>query len=351
MTILQITQIRLKYFLKNALFLLISILLCESALLPSQLHADSDSHPKSVAFFYGKEIPWELMSVHDWLVINPDIAENLHTAPSKHLELFGYVSIGEINRMSSHFSEIKKEWIIGENKDWETVIIDIRNTEYRQFLLNNLKAISIKNISNFFFDTIDSYQLVLKDENKKQYETSLIEFFKELKRTFPSGKIIINRGFEIIDQVQDLIDAVAAESLFKGLDIKDKSYINVKESDRNWLISKLNDAAKLGIIPIAIDYIDPKDHQLAEETVSLISELGFIPWVTDKDLKTVGHGSYKNAKKRRILLFYEEEAVKNVVFSQVHRFLSASIEYLGFIPEPYNFNAGLPEEYLADRFA
>jgi TM1410 hypothetical-related protein. len=45
-----------------------------------------------------------------------------------------------------------------------------------------------------------------------------------VKKTFPDKKIILNRGFEVVPQVKDYIDAVVAESLFHGLDTKTMKY-------------------------------------------------------------------------------------------------------------------------------
>jgi len=82
------------------------------------------------------------------------------------------------------------------------------------------------------------------------------------------------------------------ESLFQSWDQSKQKYVEVAEHDRKWLLDKINkarDQYKLQII--VIDYVDPKQRELAEKTAKRISDLGFTPWWPNPGLDILGVAS------------------------------------------------------------
>jgi uncharacterized protein (TIGR01370 family) len=306
----------------------------------------------SVGFIY-REPPEEAFYLYDWLVVDPDNfsfekLKEKYYIKNKKAKLFAYVSVGEIEPYRKYYKEMDKSWTIGENKDWKTYIADIRKKEYREFLINKV----LKNLSQydgFFFDTLDSYQIALKPSEYKDYENALAEFIIQVKKTFPNKKIILNRGFEVVPQVKDYIDAVVAESLFYGLDTKTMKYKKMKEEDTRWLLNKLNEIKNLGVKVIVIDYVDPKDKKLQKEVAKKIYENGFIPYVTDKDLKTLGTSIYQIIPRKIMILYNSKEF--DAVYNDLHRNFQAFVEYLGYIPVMYDINKGLLKDYIGDEYA
>jgi len=312
------------------------------------------SHGKdlSVGFIY-VEPPEEAFYLYDWLVVDPDNfsfekLKEKYYIKNKKPKLFAYVSVGEIEPYRKYYKETDKSWIIGKNKDWKTYIADIRKKEYREFLINKV----LKNLSKydgFFFDTLDSYQIALKPSEYKDYENALAEFIIQVKKTFPDKKIILNRGFEVVPQVKDYIDAVVAESLFYGLDTKTMKYKKMKEEDIKWLLNKLNEIKNLGIKVIVIDYVDPKNKKLQKEVAKKIYENGFIPYVTDKDLKTLGTSIYQIIPRKIMILYNSKEF--DAADNDLHRNFQAFLEYLGYVPVMYDINKWLPKDYIGDEYA
>jgi len=306
----------------------------------------------SVGFIY-REPPEEAFYLYDWLVVDPDNfsfekLKEKYYIKNKKPKLFAYVSVGEIEPYRKYYKETDKSWIIGKNKDWKTYVADIRKKEYRKFLINKV----LKNLSKydgFFFDTLDSYQIALKPSEYKDYENALAEFIIQVKKTFPDKKIILNRGFEVVLQVKDYIDAVVAESLFYGLDTKTMKYKKMKEEDIKWLLNKLNEIKNLGIKVIVIDYVDPKNKKLQKEVAKKIYENGFIPYVTDKDLKTLGTSIYQIIPRKIMILYNSKEF--DAADNDLHRNFQAFLEYLGYVPVMYDINKGLPKDYIGDEYA
>jgi len=296
----------------------------------------------AVCFYYDHSPPEEMFYLCDYLVVDPS-----HNIEKKgHSKLLAYVSLEEGESYRDYFKDIKDEWVIGKNIHWKTVILDLRNEEYQKFLIKRVFN-RLKDYDGFFLDTLDSYQIALKDKRSKaEYQDALVGFIKRLKNLYPDKEIIINRGFEIVKRVEDTVDAVAVESLFYGLDPGSMDYRPVPEKDRRWSLEKLS-SIKLPVI--VIDYLPPKEKKKALEISKKIQEKGFIPWIIDKDLKTFGT-SYFQFIPRKVLILYDGKAVKKE-YSAAHRLGSLVFEYLGYIPVLWDINRGLPDGYTVDRYA
>ena len=82
--------------------------------------------PASVAFYYGANPPANSLSQFDRLVLE---SENLRPSDLGDLkqhgsDTFAYLSIGEVNPQRSWADLIKPEWTLGENTDWNSLVMD-----------------------------------------------------------------------------------------------------------------------------------------------------------------------------------------------------------------------------------
>ncbi len=287
--------------------------------------------PFCVLFIYSNvNIPDDILYTYDWIVLSP---QNTHIKAirekfymKKRGKLIAYLSVGEKER-----HEVKnklEKFVIGENKVWNTYILDIRKKEYRDFLINEAKRLIEKEgFEGLFLDTLDSYKLALKGKDIKEYEESLVRFIKDLRKNFKNITIVINRGFEILHHIKEDIDGIVVESLFK----EDKKI-------RNTLIDLLKDLSKEGKRVIVIEY----DISKKGEYIRLINRLGFIPYISDKYLKNFGYSNCTPVP-RKIVLLYDSSVFENPAWSWVHRFVQLPLEYLGFIPVLIDVNGRLPE--------
>lgn len=305
----------------------------------------------SVSFIY-KKLPEEALYIYDWLVVDPDsfsfedLKEKFYI--KKRPKIIAYISIGEVEPERIYFKEIKEDWILGENKFWGTTIVDLRKIEYQEFLLNKVFA-PLKDFDGFFLDTLESYKLVLSDKDFPSYEKALINFIKKLKTLYPDKIILINRGFEFYSEVKPYIDAVVAESLFYTFDQKTKEYKEVDSKESGWLLQRLKEVKNSGLPVIVIDYVPPYEKDLAKKIAKRIWEEGFIPYVSDVYLKTLGTSIYQLIPRKLLILF--DSTQTEVVYTTTHRLYQVHLEYLGFVPEFYDISSGLPSEELTDLYA
>ncbi len=257
----------------------------------------------SVGFIY-KNPPKKAYYVFDWLVVDPDkfsfkfLKKNFYLR--RKIKIIAYVSIEEIKSTKKYFNKINRSWILGKNKYWGTIIIDLRNKNYQKFLIKNIFN-KLNHFDGFFLDNIDSYKLVLSKNEFPSYEKAIINFLKKLRKYYPKKLILINRGFEIFPEIKSLINAFVVEGLFYGFDLKTKKYRKFSKEETQWLFNKLKIIKKSGLPIIVIDYVPAYKKTLAKQIAEKICQKGFIPYVSNINLNILGISTFNLYPKDKSL--------------------------------------------------
>jgi polysaccharide biosynthesis protein PelA len=254
----------------------------------------SSSGIGSVAFYYGDDVQAERFEAFDTVVVESDSGFD----PRAHLahcpNWYAYVSVGEANKERAYFTKIPKKWLIGRNAVWASTVIDQTAPGWPEFFVDEIiKPLWDRGYRGFFFDTLDSYQLVAStDAARAAQEAGLVAVLERVKARYPEAQLILNRGFEILPRVHEKVAAVAFESLFGNWDQTNQRYDAVPENDREWLLAQarvIHDRYRLPVI--SIDYCAVQDDACRRSIVEKILALGVEPYVTDGGLQTVGVGS------------------------------------------------------------
>lgn len=264
----------------TAFFLGVSCLLSSNAM----------AQMNSIIFYYADQPPLDKLRAFDVAVINDSLEIQPHQYNDSTSQLFAYVSVGEARPEQIGPNKIHPSWIMGKNSAWKSAVIDLTNSEWQHYFIEKMiNPLWEKGYRGFFFDTLDSYQLVVSDPvQQAAQQQALINVISELKQQHPSAQIILNRGFEIMARVNQNVIGVAAESLFAKWDESQKSYLPVPQPDRDYLLDKFDEVEALGLIPIAIDYVPEDNVPLAKEIAQKISALKIIPYVGNNYLQNVG---------------------------------------------------------------
>jgi len=227
----------------------------------------------------------EVFYLYDYLVVNKNA--KIKKVYSKNLE---YISLFEHKDLP-----YKK---IGRNEAWDNYIYDLNDISYQKYLLSLID----KRFDGIFFDTVDSYLLTNSDQ-----KDAIVKFIKKVKKLYPNKIIVLNRGFEVYDKLRDVVDIVVAENLF---------FLNGKENKKNYL--NLLNALKKVKNPVVVEYSDNI------EVAKKILNLGFTPFLSNKEFTKIGISSIVNIP-RKILVLYDD-------FQVAHRLYQMPIEFLGYVP-------------------
>lgn len=251
--------------------------------------AEARSAP-SVAFFYGRPLPVAELSCFDWAVVEPDnvAAGELAALHRAGVSVFAYMSLGE-----SASAAADSSWALGRNEAWGSVIVDPGSAAWRERVLARADLLWRRGYRGLFLDTLDSYARVRQgEEERRAARRAMSELVLAIHRRHPDLRLFLNRGFEILDEVGQLVSGIAAESLFFGWDAAARRYVDVPPADREWLARRLGDAARaLGIPAVAVDYLPPSRRDEARAAAQRIEALGFVPWISTPGLDVMGVGA------------------------------------------------------------
>ncbi|HET8802777.1 MAG TPA: endo alpha-1,4 polygalactosaminidase [Marinobacter sp.] len=309
--------------------------------------------PNNVAFYYGREAPIGALYAYDWVVLQQDQATDarIDLLRKGGTQPVSYISIGEIAKSHRYFREIQEHWKLGRNEAWESVVLDLRLPDVRQFILDQLIAPAMaRGFSGLFMDTLDSH--LLTPQGKAQpdaFADGQAALLENIRNRWPGARIIINRGFHLPEASHALVDALAFESWRAGYLAGQNQYVSVPDQDRAWLAQQLNHwRTRHPEVPlIAIDYL--RDDDMAPEHAAQLRAEGFIPYVTNGALNRLGP-TEPHTVKRHILVVHDQ-APGGMDQSAAHRRLGIVLERLGLVPVYRSAREPHPREPLDDRYA
>ena len=323
--------------------------------LERQARIPASLHGRATAFYYGSEPAVDILSQYDRVVLEPDNIKSqvLIDLKAEGARTYAYLSVGEVGPFRAYAKDVKKSWISGKNPAWDSQVLDLSNTELREFLLNRVGTLQKAGYQGLFLDTMDSFNLAADTEQKRQSQRAgLIELIKSIGTRYPELQLISNRGFEVLDDISRYLEAVAAESLYASWDNTAQRYTSVAEGDRRWLLGKLDHARnQLKLDVIAIDYLPPSERPAARDVAVRIAEHGFVPWVANPELDYMGIGGLE-VIPRKVLMLFDSTVDRKLRESAVHRFLATPVEYMGYVPEYLDIaTQPLPAGVLKGRYA
>lgn len=304
----------------------------------------------AVALYYGKQAALHEFRIFDIVVVEPDHGHDPKTYARPDSRLFAYVSVAEAHPGRSYFKDIPSLWKMARNGDWGSEVIDQTPEAWPDFFASRVVApLWEKGYRGFFLDTLDSYRLARNFDEAAQQQ-GLIRVIETLHRRFPGIQLILNRGFEIVPRVRDKVFMVAAESLYQGWNASARRYEAVRENDRAWLLGQLKAIREQhGIEVLVIDYVAAGQRALRRETANKIKSHGFIPWVTDSQLESMGIGSVES-QPRRVMMLYDSAESPALNYSNAHRYLQMPLNHLGYVVDYADVRQTLPD-VAPDRYA
>jgi polysaccharide biosynthesis protein PelA len=338
-------------------FFRLCMLLCWGVAMSFSAFAQTPRGIPSVALNYSANPPLEELRIFDIVVVEADHDIDPNDYRSKNnnrSELFAYVAAGEALASRSWYKDMPASMRPATNAVWASAVIDQTHPDWPEFFVEKIVTpLWNKGYRGFFLDTMDSYQLLAKDDSSRNaQEAGLVATIRRLKQKYPQARLIANRGFEVLPQLKNEIFMIAAESLFRGWNHAQKTYTEVKIQDREWLARQLIKARdELGMHALAIDYVAPHQRELQRDTARQILALGIQAYVTDPELASIGTGRWQ-LQPRRILVLHDTDKERDLHQSEAVRFLQFPLNHLGYRVDMVNVSeTPAPTGPLLDRYA
>lgn len=311
-----------------------------------------DNGPGSVAIWYADHPPLSELGQFDWAVVEPGhlSAADVKTLRKLGSEPFAYLSIGEFDgdkaALQSH--SLSQAASKTRNQAWNSQVMDLTSEQWREHLFKRAAEFKAQGYAGLFLDTLDSFQLLPKAEQEAQRK-ALASLLRELHSRQPQLKLLFNRGFEVLPELDGVAAAVAVESIHAGWDPAAKQYRPVPETDREWLDGKLKPLRARQIPLVAIDYLPAERRDEARKLARQLSQEGFVPVISTPELDGMSISTVE-VQPRRIAMLYDPRE-GDLTEHPGHLMLGGLLEYLGYRVDYLSTAEELPQHRFDGLYA
>ncbi|WP_034336392.1 endo alpha-1,4 polygalactosaminidase [Deinococcus misasensis] len=226
----------------------------------------------SFATYYGQDAQSiSKLSNFDLAITQPVLTRaQLDALHENGTRVVAYLSIGELDPGSVWASEVKDSWVLGTNENWGSKFINASETGWQDIMVRETGKLLAQGYDGVFLDTLDTADVY------PQAASGLVATVSRLRSTYPNAVIVQNRGFSLLKQTAEQIDAVMFEGFSSAWDFSKKEYHTV-QGDPNFVAAY----AKRGLVVLAQDYANSDDTHTITSDYLRARQFGFIPYVSN----------------------------------------------------------------------
>ena len=279
---------------KISLILLISSLVI--ILLTCFVGASDLNQFKNYVVYYGKGELNKLKN-YDLAIIQP---ETLNKQQLKELKAAGtkvivYLSVGEAEESRWWWKDVQKKWIIKQNPNWGSWLINANEKGWRDLLINQVIPSFIeKGFDGFFLDTVDTAV------SYPETADGMVELIKEISKVKEDVILVQNRGFSLLDRTGKYIDAMLWEGFAAGFNFMSGQYVRHKVLEERARQYR-EQALKYNYQILCLGYSKLYDYDTIDYVYQQAEKNNFLAYVTDLYLAQIY--DYNSEVERKKMVF------------------------------------------------
>ena len=259
---------------------------------------------RNFACYYGED-GLEKLSGFDAVILAPhkQSEANVRQLVAAGTVALAYLSVGED---SSEFTDgfehdwlepdslgpnvFEPEWALREitgevvlNPVWGGAVVNLAHPGWNKTLFERAKHALEMGFHGFFLDTIDRTSLADR--------RAFTKIIRDLRTRWPGAPIMLNRGFELLPSVQDLVDGVVFESLSTTWRLEDKNVTYARVTDETLEVNldiaqQLRELGRGWELALwALDYTDSRELEAFARATA--KAFGFVSFTADRLLTRV----------------------------------------------------------------
>lgn len=248
--------------------------------------------PQKWLAFYGQLAEEAAFSGYDLIVLDPMFQGDTVRIGAGGARLCAYLSLGEVRRGDAAFDRLDPACLLNQNPAWpDTWRVDVRHAAWRNFILREkLPSIQARGFTGLMLDTLDTppWLELLQPAVFAGMRQAAVALVQAIRDACPGILMIVNRGYAILPQLRQSIDAVLAESLLTSPDANGGFCWNPPGDVQAQLalLAPCRDA--MPPLPIlSLDYWDPADTTGMRAIYRRQRALGHWPYVATSNLGVI----------------------------------------------------------------
>jgi len=238
------------------------------------------------AVYYSNKAPLSTLMQYQLLIFDNETHPPITPLIENNKIVLGYLSLGEVGQHRTYYHQLKRDGLLlQENENWPgSYAIDIRDKRWTSMVIETLlPSILQQGFHGIFIDTLDipPHQESLAPKRFRGMKKAAIQLIETIRYHYPSIKIMLNRGYEILPQVAPIIDYALGESVYTTYNFTTESYEPVNSSLYTQQVNILNSAKKVAphLVVMTLDYWQPNDVQGIANIYAQQRANGFVPYV------------------------------------------------------------------------
>lgn len=223
---------------------------------------------------------FEDLAKFDIVVIEPygTPKEAVDQLRSRGVIVLAYIDIGEAEEYRVYWEKMDRSLILSENPDWHgCYYADVNNPKWHDIIIDTeipyiLELGDYDGLCMDMLDVVDEYP---------ELKPGMISLVKKIREKYPNLILVPNRGFEVLDEIAQYIDAFKYEEMNGMYDSENKRYSYTDWDDDAELEHLLEVLQKQPMPVLVLDHIrtDPEDEEMArhcyERTKQISNETGY----------------------------------------------------------------------------
>jgi polysaccharide biosynthesis protein PelA len=242
--------------------------------------------------FYGMTADESILANYDLVVLDPGYQGSVDLIGRSGTKVCGYISLGEIRTADPFMEILDPAALLPENPDWPgTRRVDVRHPSWRSLVLERIPSLENQAFTGLMLDTLDTpaYLELLNPVRYRGMREAAVELVNCIHERWPQMMLLMNRGYALLPDVIENIDAVIAESLLTSPDPQTGKFAWADSGQVELQLALLYPAtSRCPPLPIlSLDYWDPSDAETIVEIYRRERLIGHHPYVATRLLDQI----------------------------------------------------------------
>ena len=245
-------------------------------------------------FYYGSRFTDKLLQYETVVLDSQNFAStDLKKLQNNNVRVITYVSIGETDTLilgdrrgpggfASWYFDGNGDGRPDQNPNWGSYYVDASNEKWHEHVLNRVIPSLPGTINGLFLDTVDTADI------HKETREGMISLIKKIKQRYPDYFIVQNRGFHLIEETAESVDAVLFEDFSTYYDFEKLSYKRWTGEDLSYtdtVAVLLNQVRRTHPLEVwTLEYREATDQDVLAYTLRRAARFGFLPSSTNIDI-------------------------------------------------------------------